>query len=549
MEPSAPGSSTEPQTPGSARHPRAFEPVVVIVTVLVSLLGAVIGIHMITTLGVSPNTSVIGAVVAMLIGRVGFLGLRSMRNTNRQNLIQSSISGATFASANSLLTPIAIPFLFGRPDLVWPMLLGASLGLLIDVFVLYKAFGSRFLPADAAWPPGVAAAETIKAGDRGGRQAAILVGGGAVGLGASFLGMPMSAAGIAMIGNVWALLMFAVGLLVAQYSPAVIGIDLNSVYVPHGVMIGAGVVALAQIVVILAGRQGRREREREAARERAAQDDPSLAYTVDRATLGRALGSGYVLFALGALVLAVTGGIWADMSWLGILGFVLFAAVAALVHELIVGLAAMHAGWFPAFAVTLIFLILGLALGIPGVPLALLVGYCAATGPAFADMGYDFKAGWVLRRDRRPYTAFELDGRRQQLLSSMIGFAVAIGMVALLWQGLFEDGAVPPTSIVYADTIKAGLSDPSVLLQLALWAVPGAIVQLLGGPRRQMGVLLATGLLVATPNAGWLVLAGLAVRLVWERRRGEKGEQEISLVGAGLIAGDSVHSVGTIFSR
>ena len=117
MEPSAPGSSTEPQTPGSARHPRAFEPVVVIVTVLVSLLGAVIGIHMITTLGVSPNTSVIGAVVAMLIGRIGFLGLRSMRNTNRQNLIQSSISGATFASANSLLTPIAIPFLFGRPDL------------------------------------------------------------------------------------------------------------------------------------------------------------------------------------------------------------------------------------------------------------------------------------------------------------------------------------------------------------------------------------------------------------------------------------------------
>ncbi|WP_444963742.1 hypothetical protein [Nocardiopsis sp. M1B1] len=54
---------------------------------------------------------------------------------------------------------------------------------------------------------------------------------------------------------------------------------------------------------------------------------------------------------------------------------------------------------------------------------------------------------------------------------------------------------------------------------------------------------------MATPNAGWLVLAGLAIRLVWERRRGEKGEQEIALVGAGLIAGDSVHSVGTVFSR
>src|SRR5690606_25651379 len=150
------------------------------------------------------------------------------------------------------------------------------------------------------------------------------------------------AAGIAMIGNVWALLMFAVGLLAAQYSPALLGLDLNALYVPHGVMIGAGVVALVQIVVILAGRQSRREADREAARERAAQDDPSLAYTVSRATLGRALGSGYVLFVLGALVLALAGGVWTDMSLWGIVGFVLFAGVAALVHELIVGLAAMQ---------------------------------------------------------------------------------------------------------------------------------------------------------------------------------------------------------------
>ncbi|MFC3996023.1 OPT/YSL family transporter [Nocardiopsis sediminis] len=545
----APGSAPTEHGPGPTRHPRALEPLVVAVTVLVSILGAAIGIHMITTLGVSPNTSVIGAVIAMLIGRAGLLGLRSMRDTNRQNLIQTSISGATFAAANALLTPIAIPFLFGRPELVWPMLLGASIGLVIDALILYKAFGSRFLPADAAWPPGVAAAETIKAGDRGGRQAALLVGGGVVGVGASFLGLPMSAAGVAMIGNIWSLLMFAVGLLISQYVPILFDFDLAGHYVPHGVMIGAGVVALAQIVVILAGRQSKREADREAARAVAAQDDPSLAYTVTRGQLGRVLGSGYALFVLGAVVLAVTGGVWADLPWWGVIGFVLFAGVAALVHELIVGLAAMHAGWFPAFAVTLIFLILGLALGIPAIPLALLVGYCAATGPAFADMGYDFKAGWILRRDRRPYTAFELDGRRQQLLSSMIGFAVAIGMVALLWRGLFEGGAIPPTAVVYADTIKAGLTDPGVLVQLVLWAIPGALIQLLGGPGRQMGVLLATGLLIATPNAGWLVLAALAIRIAWQRYRGEQGEQEIGLVGAGLIAGDSIYSVGTIFNR
>jgi uncharacterized oligopeptide transporter (OPT) family protein len=530
------------------RHPRAFEPLMLVVTILVSILGTVVGIHMITTLGVSANTAVIGAVIAMLIGRIGFFGLRKMRDVNRQNLAQSAISGSTFAAANSLLTPIAVPFAFGRTDLVWPMLVGASIGLLVDVYVLYRAYGSKFLPADAAWPPGVAAAETIKAGDKGGKNAVLLVGGAVVGAGASFFGLPMSAAGIAMIGNIWALLMFAIGLLISQYSPLFLGdVTLNQLYIPHGVMIGAGVVALIQIIIILSGRQSQREAVRTAERDEQAKTDPSLAYTVDRKTLGRVLLSGYVLFVVGALVLATLGGVWAEMSIPAVIGFVLFAGVAALAHELIVGLAAMHAGWFPAFAVTLIFLILGLFLQIPAVPLALVVGYCAATGPAFADMGYDFKAGWVLRRDRRPYTAFELDGRRQQLYSALIGFAVAIGIVALAWRSLFENGQLPPTAIVYADTITAGLTNPDALVTMMLWAIPGAIVQFIGGPRRQMGVLLATGLLVATPNAGWLVLIALAVRVIWAKVRGPKGDAETQLIGAGLIAGDSLFSVGRIF--
>ncbi|MBK0331555.1 OPT/YSL family transporter [Brachybacterium sp. MASK1Z-5] len=530
----------------AAQHPRAFEPVTALITLAVSLLGAAIGIHMITTLGVSPNTSVIGAVIAMLIGRVGFAGLHRMRDVNRQNLVQSSISGATFAAANSLLTPIAIPYLFGRPELVWPMLLGASLGLAIDVYVLYRAYGSRFFPASAAWPPGVAAAETIKAGDQGGKQAVVLISGGVVGFVASLLGLPMSAAGIAMIGNMWALLMFAAGLLIAQYIPGLLDVDLAALYVPHGVMVGAGVVALVQIVLIMAGKQTARQAARARELEEAAQEDPALAPTVTDAMLRKALTSGFGLFFLGAVLLALVGGMWTQLPWWGLIGFALFAAFAAIVHELIVGLAAMHAGWFPAFAVTLIFLILGLLLHFPAVPLALLIGYCASTGPAFADMGYDFKAGWILRRDRRPYTAFELEGRREQLKASVLGFVMAIGLVALVWPSLFADGNVPPTSQVYADTISAGLSDPSVLVNLLIWAIPGAIVQIIGGPGRQMGILLATGLLVATPNAGWLVLIALLARVLWQRWRGATGEQEVALVGAGLIAGDSVHSVGTM---
>ena len=65
-----------------------------------------------------------------------------------------------------------------------------------------------------------------------------------------------------------------------------------------------------------------------------------------------------------------------------LIGFVLYAAFAAFVHELIVGLAAMHSGWFPAFAIALITLLVGVLMGFPTPALALLVGFSAATGPA-----------------------------------------------------------------------------------------------------------------------------------------------------------------------
>lgn len=94
---------------------------------------------------------------------------------------------------------------------------GAFIGLVVDAWVLYRAFGSRLLPADAAWPPGTAAAETIKAGHRGGRRALILAGATAVGLAGTLISLPLSAAGVAFLGNVWALMMFGIGLMPRQY--------------------------------------------------------------------------------------------------------------------------------------------------------------------------------------------------------------------------------------------------------------------------------------------------------------------------------------------
>lgn len=156
-----PPSGSRPEDTGA--HPRVLEPVLLAVLVALAAVGAVIGIDLVSKLGISANTSVVGALVAMLIGRIPLGFLRRMRSVHRQNLAQSAISAATFASANALLTSVAIPYVFGRQDLVWPMLAGSFIGLVVDAWVLYRAFGSRLLPADAPWPPGTAAAETIKA--------------------------------------------------------------------------------------------------------------------------------------------------------------------------------------------------------------------------------------------------------------------------------------------------------------------------------------------------------------------------------------------------
>lgn len=90
----------------------------------------------------------------------------------------------------------------------------------------------------------------------------------------------------------------------------------------------------------------------------------------------------------------------------------------------------MHSGWFPAFATSLIFLIIGILLGFPPVALAILVGFISSGGPAFADGGFDFRTGWILRGFGKD-PAFEMEGRREQFISAFVGFGVSAITVAL----------------------------------------------------------------------------------------------------------------------
>ncbi|MCL7429397.1 OPT/YSL family transporter [Streptomyces sp. YS415] len=542
-------------------HPRAFEPVTLSLVIVLSVLGSVTGLVLITTVGVAANTAVIGAVVAMALGRTKMAGLSRLRDPQRQNLVQSAVSGSTFGAANSLLMPLAVPVALGRPELVWTLLGGAVVGLAVDSWVLYRTFDSALLPADAPWPTGIAAAETIEAGDQGGRKARILALSALVGAAGAALRLPLGSAGLAFLGNVWALGMFAVGLLIAQYVPALWDVDLAARHVPHGIMIGAGCVALAQAVRLLL-----RSGEGTAVPDSTAVTGPPgdcearpvdedrfdpRRRTVDGARLRRGLVEGGVLLILGASALALFGGLSADLGGVALVGWVLFAGVSALAHQLIVGLTAMHSGWFPAFALTVVFMMAGLLVGMPTVPLALLTGYIAATGPAFADMGFDLKSGWLLRRGVTPWQPYELAGRRQQYLAQLVGFGVAVVVVAVTWQGFLSESDVPPIARVYADTITAGLDGGAAVREMALWAVPGALLQLLGGSSRQMGILFGLGLLVGMPNAGWFILAALGVRVAWTRRGRRAGggavraarQDEPAVVGAGLVAGSSLHDI------
>lgn len=540
MEKYAQGVSPRAGSPPE-RHPAVLEPASLLLNIGMAVIGAIIGMQLITQLGITANTSIIGALVAMLVARVPIRVLSDFRSIYRQNLIQTSISGATFGAANALLLPIGIPYILGRPDLIWPMLLGAAAGLFIDGYVLYRVFDSRVFPATGTWPPGVATGEAILAGDEGGRRAWLLVGGTVVGIIGSILKIPMSAFGVAFIGNVWALAMFGVGLLLRGYSTPVFGIDINALYIPHGVMIGAGLVALIQIINILRHKMAAEPAPSE---EEESEISGGPAITVDEKSLGQGLTFGFSLFVLGAILLATLGGLWTEMSLGQMILWVLFAAVAAMVSELIVGLSAMHAGWFPAFATALIFLVLGMIIGFPMVPLALLVGYTASTGPAFADMGYDLKSGWMLRK-RVKSLEFEMEGRRQQFFAEVIGFAVGLVMVALFWNGYFSQDLIPPVDRVFAATIEAGLSDPSITTKLLLFAIPGAIIQWIGGPARQIGILFATGLLINFPVAGWTVLAGILIRIAILRFYGKQAETPMSIAAAGFIAGDAIYSFFT----
>ncbi|GBU08891.1 membrane protein [Gammaproteobacteria bacterium] len=511
----------------------AFEPLLLLSCFGLSIIGAIIGMQLIVRLGISANTSILGALIAICFSRIQIASFLRFKNLDRQNLIQTSVSSATFGAANSLMIAIGVPWAMGLPDLIWPMLIGATLAMMVDGSMLYGLFGTRTFPEKGTWPAGVATAEALWAGDKGGKKAWLLGAGILTGIGGAFVGIPMSAAGVALIGNLFALFMFAIGLLVRGYSNThqftdyIPHFDIYTMYLPHGFMIGAGLVALIQVIIQIV-------KSRQTANSTATDKENDRRFM-------RTLKRGFLSYLVIALLLAFLAQLTSQMSLPMLLGFIVFAAVAAIVQEMIVGIAAMYSGWFPAFAAALISLIVGMLLGFPPTALGILVGYCVATGPAFADMGFDLRTGYLIRGEGAD-PELEKYGRRQQYFAAMLGFLTAALVVALTHQIYFDQGLVVPASKIYAATIIAGTS-AEVARNLMMWAIPGALLQLLGGPSRQLGILFATGLIINYPIAGWTVLVALACRVVLERVF-KKTTADTSSFAGGLIAGDALFTAG-----
>jgi uncharacterized oligopeptide transporter (OPT) family protein len=101
---------------------------------------------------------------------------------------------------------------------------------------------------------------------------------------------------------------------------------------------------------------------------------------------------------------------------------------------------------------------------------------------------------------------------------------------------------------VFQATIQAGAT-ADVAKAMLIWAIPGALIQLLGGQSRQLGILLATGLLIPNPMAGWAVLVGVVIRLAVQAFKSEEANSDMVVLGAGFIGGDALFGFGDSLSR
>ena len=253
------GQKVDVSTLKASDHVKALNPVMLVASILVGCLGAIIGLELITRVGVNQNTSITGVLIAVVLSLIPGRLFRRFKNIHAQNLIQTSISASSYAAANAMMLPICIPVLMGRNDLMVPVLIGVALATVVDGFLIYKVFDSPMFAATNPYPSGIATAETLLALANRGKRSLLLFAGMAVGAAGKALGIPMDLFGVSWFGNVMAMMAFALGSIVnGSLIPAwaaAVSTDGTTptmiAYLPHGIMIGAGLISLIQAWMVL----------------------------------------------------------------------------------------------------------------------------------------------------------------------------------------------------------------------------------------------------------------------------------------------------------
>jgi uncharacterized oligopeptide transporter (OPT) family protein len=523
---------------GTEYHPKLYEPVVLAMGLALALFGAIIGLELICRVGINPNTSIIGALIAIAFSMIPVELARKMRNVHRVNLMQTVISGATFQAGNVFLLTIAVPYLLGMtdPTYIYGVIVGILIAGFIDILFAYWVFDSPFYLARNPWPPGIATAEAIKAALQRGKRALLLLYGMIFGGTLTYLGYPGDVVGITLITQIVAITCFGVGLILRAYGPTLFGIDFFKIYAPQGIMVGAGIAALIQFLMLYL--KVRRGTTPKGVTPTSGEYRPLVPADVAMRRLVLTL----ILFTVGAVV---AGAIARIPEFIGTSGFavwVLYTGFQAWFTTLVCALSGMYAGWFPAFATALASLVISLLFGWPPLAAGVSVAYVAATGPGMADLNYDLKTGWILRGEGRD-SDFERVGRRWQFYAKILSIAVALTMVAVFYRAYFEGLKLfPPAARALAATAKAA-ADPQLARWLMTWAPIGFILQIVGGPERQMGILLATGLMIYNAPAGIAVLVTVAARLILVKILGAERLRDVFYVGgAGAVGGSAIVS-------
>ena len=152
-------------------------------------------------------------------------------------------------------------------------------------------------------------------------------------------------------------------------------------------------------------------------------------------------------------------------------------------------------------------------------------------------MAYDLKCGYILRGYGSD-PELEKEGRKQQFICEIIGFVVAAIIVAIMANTYFSQDLFAPSAKSYVVTIEAG-TNFEVAKALLIWAIPGAILQWVGG-EKQLGVLFATGLLVGNIINGLTIIVALIIRLLYAKD--ENRAETLTILGAGSLAGAALYS-------